>query len=162
MVNDLPSSSPAPLTALAEPRMGEFLRAERCAHLATADRSGVPHNVPLCFWFEGTAFYFVIDEKPKRAGWRELKRMRNIAANPRVALVIDHYEEDWGGLAFVLVHGRARIVEDGHEYMAALRGLRDKYAQYRTMEMSPDANPIVRIDPRRVHVWGARFKGIGA
>jgi coenzyme F420-0:L-glutamate ligase/coenzyme F420-1:gamma-L-glutamate ligase len=146
--------------SLDDPRVREFLKLARIAHLATADAHGAPHNVPLCFWFDDAArFYFVVDEKPKRAGGLGIKRMRNIAANPRVALVVDHYEEDWQSLAYVLIHGDARvIVEDDHEYLLALRNLRDKYPQYRTMALSPEKNPIVRIEALRTHVWGKRFQ----
>ena len=131
----------------------------RIAHLATADTHGAPHNIPLCFWFDGDAhFYFAVDEKPTRATGTAIKRMRNIAENPRVALVVDEYGEDWSALAYVLVHGEAAVVEDQDEYLLALRNLRDKYPQYRTMALSPERNPIVRIETRRVHVWGDRFR----
>ena len=142
---------------LMEPRVREFVAAARVARLATAGAEAAPHNVPLCFWFDGERFYFAIDEKPKRARGTRLKRMRNIAGNPRVALLVDHYEEDWDALAYVLIHGVAHVVEEPTEYMLALRNLRDKYRQYRAMTLSPERNPIVRIDPERVHVWGARF-----
>lgn len=143
---------------LSEPHVLKFVSTARVAHLATVGPDGTPHNVPLCFWFDGTNFYFAIDEKPKRKTGLELKRMRNIASNPRVALIIDHYEEDWASLAYVLVHGRARVVEDPGEYMLALRFLRDKYPQYRAMALSPENNPMVKIEPERIHAWGARFK----
>jgi PPOX class probable F420-dependent enzyme len=147
-------------TALDDASVREFLRLARIAHLATVDAGGAPHNVPLCFWFDdATRFYFIIDEKPKRVPTGGIKRMRNIAENPRVALMVDHYEEDWAFLAYVLIHGEARIVvEDDNEYLLALRHLRDKYPQYRTMALSSDKNPIVRIEARRVHVWGERFR----
>src|SRR5579863_7814331 len=104
------------LPALDDPRVRDFLTLARVAHLATADSTGNPHNVPVCFWFDGTRrFYFAIDEKPKRVGGVAIKRMRNIAANPRVALVVDEYAEDWTSLAYVLVHGTAAIVEDQDE-----------------------------------------------
>jgi len=146
------------VAALRDLRVLEFIAGARIARLATADASGAPHNVPLCYWFDGERVYFAIDEKPKRQIGTRIKRMRNIAENPRVALLIDHYEADWSQLAYVLIHGAARVVEDPKEYMAALRGLRDKYLQYRRMTLSPERNPIVKIEPHRVHPWGARFK----
>ncbi len=147
-----------PMDLLSDPRVRDFLRGARLAHLATADRAGVPHNVPVCFWFDGARFYFAVDEKPKRGV--KLKRMRNIAENPRVALIIDHYEEDWAQLAYVLVRGTAQIVEDPEEYLLAFRALRDKYVQYRATMLSPEKNPIVRIESEHVHLWGARFGAI--
>ncbi len=146
-----------PTQALSESAVRQFLTFARLGHLATVDPTGAPHNVPVCFWFDGTHFYFAIDEKPKRARGMALRRMRNIAANPRVALVIDHYEEHWKNLGYVLVHGRASVVDDREEYLLALRSLRDKYPQYRAMALSMELNPVVRIDPERVHVWGERF-----
>jgi PPOX class probable F420-dependent enzyme len=146
------------LAPLAHPHVREFVAAARLAHLATADASGAPHNVPLCYWFDGEHIYFAIDEKPKRQTGLALKRMRNIAENPRVAVVIDHYEEDWSQLAYVLIRGHARVVEDPEEYLVALRHLRDKYLLYRGMSMTPEKNPIVKIEPESVHAWGARFK----
>ena len=149
---------PNDLAPLADPHVREFVTAARLAHLATADADGAPHNVPLCYWFDGERIYFAIDEKPKRATGLALKRMRNIAVNPRVSVVIDHYEEDWSQLAFVMIRGHAQVVEDPQEYMVAMRNLRDKYVQYRGMSMTPEKNPIVKIEPESVHVWGARFK----
>ncbi len=146
------------LALLMNPTVRNFVMGARVARLATADQSGAPHNVPLCYWFDGARIYFVIDEKPKRQPGIKIKRMRNIAENPRVAVVIDFYEEDWTQLGYVLIQGRARVVDDQKEYMLALRNLRDKYGQYRGMALSPEKNPIVKIEPEHVHAWGERFK----
>jgi PPOX class probable F420-dependent enzyme len=147
------------LSSLSDTRVAEFLRLARLGHLATASRAAVPHNVPICFWFDGaTRFYFIVDEKPKRVSGVGLKRIRNISENPRVALIIDHYEEDWTCLAYVLIHGSAQLVDDPQEYVLALRNLRDKYSQYRAMLLSVERNPMVRIEAERVHCWGQRFK----
>jgi len=146
------------LERLTEPAIREFIESARIAHLATASGAGEPHNIPLCFWFDGASFYFVIDEKPKRKTGTGIKRMKNIAENPRVALVIDHYDEDWNRLAYVLVHGEARIVDDEAEYALAIQHLRHKYSQYHAMLLTRENNPAVRIEPLRVHAWGARFK----
>jgi len=149
-------------TNVLDARVLEFLRNARAGHLATASAAGVPHNVPLCFWFDlASRFYCVIDEKPKSRTGVALKRMRNIAENPRVALVIDHYEEDWAALAYVLVHGEAAVVDDANEYLLAIRNLRDKYPQYRDMTLTPERNPVVRIEARRMHPWGERFRTNG-
>ena len=139
---------------LFEKPVRDFISAAQIAHLATVSGAGEPHNVPLCFSFVAGCFYFVVDEKPKRQTGTQIKRMRNIAANPRVALLIDHYEDDWKRLAYVLVHGIAKIVQEDSEYSKAVENLRQKYLQYRQMPLSPEQNPVVRIDPERVVVWG--------
>ncbi|HEY1298453.1 MAG TPA: pyridoxamine 5'-phosphate oxidase family protein, partial [Chloroflexota bacterium] len=42
-----------------------FLERQRVAHLATADASGAPHVVPICFALLAETLYIAIDEKPK-------------------------------------------------------------------------------------------------
>jgi len=72
----------------------QFLARQRLAHLATADASGAPHVVPICFVVLGDIIYVAIDEKPKLRTYTRLRRLRNIAENPRVAIVADVYNED--------------------------------------------------------------------
>jgi PPOX class probable F420-dependent enzyme len=129
-----------------------LIRAARVAHLATADAAGQPLAIPICFAFDGKEFFSPIDEKPKRAAPRELKRVRNILDNPQVSLVIDHYDEDWTRLAYVLIAGRARILNAGMKHRKAVRLLRRKYPQYRSMAIHE--RPMIVIKPNRVITWG--------
>jgi PPOX class probable F420-dependent enzyme len=122
------------------------------ARLATADASGAPHVIPVCFAYDGGRFYSVLDRKPKRTSLSRLKRVRNILSNPRVALVLDHYEDDWSRLWYVLVTGTAELLRSGQEHSLAIRVLRDKYAQYRDMDI--DRNPVIRVIPDKVTCWG--------
>lgn len=132
-----------------------FLARHRVAHLATADAAGVPHVVPVCFAVSGGRVYFVVDDKPKHPGGRALKRMRNIAENPAVALVADDWSENWRRLAFLLVRGPAAVVTDARERRRALRALRARYPQYRAMTLDGPAHPVVGITPAHVHLWRA-------
>ena len=131
-----------------------FLRSARVAHLATADKSGQPHVIPICFVCDGKHFFSPIDEKPKRAAPTKLKRLQNIRENPQVALIIDRYDEDWRKLAYVLIFGKARILQSGEKHRQAVKLLRRKYPQYRRMAI--DARPMIVITPKRVANWGAR------
>ena len=130
-----------------------LIRSARVAHLATADASGMPHVVPICFAFDGNDFYSPIDEKPKRTVAIKLKRLRNIEENPQVSVVIDRYEENWSKLAYVLVFGQARVLVSGAKHRKAVTLLRRKYPQYRTMRI--DRLPMILIRPTRVTSWGA-------
>src|SRR6266436_3041932 len=89
------------------------------AHLATADRRAVPHVVPVCFAIRERTLYITIDEKPKRRPGTALKRLRNIAENPAVAVVVDRYDEDWTRLGWVMLRGHADILNEGTEHRAA-------------------------------------------
>ena len=129
----------------------QALSTARTGHLATADAKGVPHVVPICFAFDGRRIYSPLDQKPKRTYLRRLKRVRNILDNPSVALVVDHYEEDWRKLWYILVSGGAEILESGPEQSAAIALLREKYAQYRGMDI--EENPVIGITPDSVVYW---------
>jgi PPOX class probable F420-dependent enzyme len=124
------------------------------ARLATASDTGQPHVIPFCYAFDGTSLYFIVDEKPKRQTGKPLKRIRNILANPQVAVVIDDYADDWTQLAYVLITGRAVIVEQEEEHTRALGLLRERYPQYREMPLAFPHNTMVRIMPTKVIAWG--------
>jgi PPOX class probable F420-dependent enzyme len=129
-----------------------LIRSARVAHLATADARGQPHVIPICFVFDGNYFYSPIDEKPKRTAPQKLKRIRNILENPQVSLVIDHYDEDWRKLAYLLLFGKARVLLSGVKHRNAVRLLRRKYRQYRSMAI--ERRPVICISPTRLRAWG--------
>ena len=134
------------------PEQARFLSSRRVGRLATATADGRPHVVPVCYAFDGTFLYTPIDEKPKRVGAGELRRIRNLRENPRVSLVVDDYDEDWSKLGFVIVQGRAEIVERGDERSEALALLREKYPQYRAMAL--EERPLLVIEAESVAAWG--------
>ena len=131
-----------------------FLVRQRVARLATADAAGKPHAVPVCFAFARSSIFIALDEKPKKVPASNLKRVRNILENPEVALTADRYAEDWSLLAFVMVRGRAELLEpDNEEHASAVRLLRGKYHQYETMRI--EENPVIAIRPEKAVSWGA-------
>ena len=117
------------------------------ARLATSGPDG-PHLVPVCFAVAGDLVYFAVDRKPKSG--RPLKRLANIAADPRVSLLVDHYEDDWTRLWWVRADGRARVLDDPR---SALSLLLDKYGQYRR---EPPPGPVVEIAVERWSGWSFR------
>jgi len=131
-----------------------FLRQARVAHLATASPAGEPHVIPVCFAFDGTHLFTAIDAKPKRVPLGRLRRVRNLRDNPRVSLVVDAYEEDWGRLRYVLIAGRGQVLDEGAERERGLGLLRKKYPQYRAMP-ELGRGPVIRITPDRVVSWRA-------
>lgn len=136
-----------------EPVERRYLDAARIARLATADADGRPHVVPVCFTRRGDVLVSALDEKPKRVDPGDLRRFRNLRANPRAALVVDHYTENWDELGWVQVRGTADILEpsDG-AHQPGVTALREKYEQYMTHEL--DARPLIQIEPGSVTSWG--------
>src|ERR1700680_709264 len=96
---------------LTEPQR-RFLEASRVGHLATADAQGAPHLIPVCYAAKGETLYITVDEKPKRRDI-PLKRVRNIEDNPKVAFVVDRYDEDWSRLGWVMLRGSAESLGSG-------------------------------------------------
>jgi PPOX class probable F420-dependent enzyme len=136
-----------------EPKVADFITRRRVARLATSDAAGVPHVVPVCYAFDGERVYTALDMKPKRVEALRLKRVRNIAENPAVALVIDDYSEDWSALAYVLIRGNAALLDSGAEREIAESMLRAKYPQYQ--RMLPHGAPVLRVTVESVVSWGA-------
>jgi PPOX class probable F420-dependent enzyme len=132
-------------------RHRRFLAARRVGHLATADRNASPHVVPVCYAVAEATLYITIDEKPKRTD-RPLQRVRNILANPSVAVVVDRYDEDWKKLGWVMLRGHADILTDGVEHQEAQALLRSRYKQLRAMRI--EQFPVIAVRIKRATGWG--------
>ena len=128
------------------------LRLARVARMATADSAGRPHLVPICFVFDGMRLYSALDRKPKRSAPSRLKRVRNILSNSHVAVMVDHYEEEWDRLWYLLVSGTARLAPEGEDRTRAIHLLKEKYPQYRGMDI--DEAPVIEISPDGAVSWG--------
>ncbi|HTX45601.1 MAG TPA: TIGR03668 family PPOX class F420-dependent oxidoreductase [Solirubrobacteraceae bacterium] len=122
----------------------------RVARLATADAEGRPHIVPIVFALDGDRIYSVVDQKPKRT--TQLRRLRNITENPQVALLVDHYEDDWDALWWVRADGHARLLDPDHDDLEARRAielLRARHPQQRA------TGAVLAIDVERWSGWNA-------
>src|ERR687886_1954355 len=114
--------------------------AARVARLATADASGRPHLVPIVFAVAGDEVYSAVDAKPKRT--TALRRLANVRANPRVALLADRYDDaDWDALWWVRADGAGRVLEpEEPRARDAVALLVERYAQYRA---APPRGPVL-------------------
>lgn len=129
----------------------ELLRTARVGRLATATGDGRPLVIPVCYAFEDTHLYSAVDAKPKRT--RDLRRLRNIAENPQVSLVVDEYDEEWARLRYVIVEGQAALLTGGEVFGRAVDLLRGKYPQYRAMGLDRAAGVVIAIAPARFLSW---------
>lgn len=130
-----------------------FISEQRVARLATVDASGQPSVVPIVYAFDGATLFTPLDAKPKRVTTSQLQRVRNIQVNPRVAVIIDSYSEDWRQLAWVHVRGQARIIASGDDYAAGIALLGAKYPQYERMPLA--SRPLIVIEPTSIRSWRA-------
>jgi PPOX class probable F420-dependent enzyme len=128
----------------------ERFAAARVARLATADAAGRPHLVPVVFAVDGDRVYLAVDAKPKRT--TALRRLRNVAENPSVALLVDHYDDaDWGALWWVRAEGRGRVLNPAvdEEARRAVELLRARYPQQRVV------GAVLAVDVSRWSGWSA-------
>ena len=140
-------------------RARRFLDAARVARLTTVSAEGEPYPVPISFATVEEAaslrLYTVVDEKPKRTldPNRRLRRVRNVEATGRAAVIVDHYEDDWTRLGWVQLRGSAHLVTDTTEHGAALAALRARYPQYEAMQLEESA--LLRLDVEHASEWWA-------
>lgn len=125
-------------------------RSASVARLATIEPDGLIQLVPIVFAVEGATLYTAVDHKPKRS--RRLRRIENARARPDVTVLIDHYDDDWGELWWVMLRGHARVLDTGAEAERALDLLVEKYEQYR--DRRPGL-PVLAIDVRESRGWQA-------
>src|SRR5262245_47332885 len=130
-----------------------FISESRVGRLGTADASGQPLVVPICYAWDGGALFSAIDAKPKTRAVESLKRIRNIRENPKVSVVIDHYDEDWCALRYVIIQGQARLLTGGADFSHGADLLLAKYPQYRAMGLGRDAGLMIKVEPSKVTHW---------
>lgn len=124
--------------------------AARVGRLSTADPSGRPHIVPVVFAVVGDLVWIAVDHKPKTS--RDLRRLRNIRANPAVSLLVDHYEEDWTALWWARADGTATVIDDPAAMAAPIDHLVAKYEQYQAIR--PEG-PVIEVTVTRWSGWEA-------
>jgi PPOX class probable F420-dependent enzyme len=122
--------------------------AARVARLATTAEGGQPHVVPVVFGLADGVIYTAVDGKPKSG--QRLRRLANIEANPRVSVLVDHYDEDWSQLWWVRADGTAVIHRDGAVFHRAIAILRAKYPQYQLFSLD---GPVIAIAVERWRSW---------
>lgn len=117
--------------------------------LGLLDKEGAPRVLPVTFAVAEGRIWSAIDQKPKRAG--EPARLRFLRREPRAALTLDRYSDEWEELAWVQVLGRVEIV-DATEGSVGIEALRGKYEPYR--DQAPPG-PLLALRPERYLWWRA-------
>jgi PPOX class probable F420-dependent enzyme len=136
----------------------EVLAGARRAVLATIAADGRPRLVPICFVLDPDrpVLWSPLDEKPKRTEVHGLARVRDVLRDPRVAVLVDTWDEDWSRLGWLRFDGTASLVEPGadtSEHAAVVAALREKYLPYGTQDLP--GRPLIRIELERTASWSA-------
>jgi PPOX class probable F420-dependent enzyme len=127
-------------------KVEQFVALERVCRVATSGAAGMPHVVPVCHALGGGRLYI---------GSGKGRKVKNLAENPQVTVVVDVYSDAWSLLRGVMIQGRARLVRSGPAFRRGRDLLYRKYPQYaREAALSPSDSVIVEITPTRVFTWG--------
>lgn len=128
----------------------ERFAAAPAAVLATVNSDGGPHLVPVVFAVHHDVVYTAVDAKRKST--RQLRRLANIEADPRVCLIVDHYADDWTQLWWVRADGVAEIHHSGDQMATGYSLLRQKYPQYERIALD---GPVISVAVHRWSSWEA-------
>ena len=120
------------------------------AHLATVRPDGRPHVVPMVFALVDDTVYSAVDAKPKRS--QRLQRVTNVRENPRCALLVDHYDDDWRRLWWVRADGRCDVVEEPSLTHPGIEALVQRFRQYID---DPPAGPLLVVSVQQWTGWAA-------
>ncbi len=124
-----------------------FIRSQRVARVATVGRDGTPHNVPVCTVAASGRIYFATE--------KDARKVRDLRTNPHVALVFDHYSENWQRLAGAMIVGTAAIMDQGAAFRRARQALYRKFKSYaRVAPIEEGESVIVCVTPTGSFSWG--------
>ncbi len=128
-----------------------LIKEAKVARLATVDQKLHPYVIPVVFVFHENSFFIPLDEKTKTVNSRNLKRVKNIEKNPNVTLLIDKYQNNWKKLFFLMIHGKAKMIDGNNKLMDKIHKLLiSKYPQYKKIGIG---NSCITINPTKVTFW---------
>jgi len=119
----------------------KLIKSAEIGYLATASPNLQPYVTPAVLIIERDTIYVPLDSKPKTVNYRQLKRVKNVLQNPKVAFLVEHYENDWSRLWFVMLTGFANLVIQNEDLNTnkEIRKVRslflEKYIQYNQVEI---------------------------
>jgi PPOX class probable F420-dependent enzyme len=142
-----------------DPRqLSHLLHVWPVARLASVGPAGQPHLVPVVFVALDGAIYSPIDGKPKRGGM--LQRMRNVAREESVSLLLDEYDDDWDLLWWVRIDAKADVVTHAepapHSFAQIVDALHAKYRQYDSVDVFKGQPTLLRLRPTRHNAWSVQ------
>jgi PPOX class probable F420-dependent enzyme len=130
-------------------KLSKLIGRERVCRVATAGADGAPHLVPVCHVLAGGKIYFGSD--------KNARKVANLRENPRIALTVDLYSEDWSELKGVMVVGTVTLIERGPRFKQARARLYEKYPQYpEEAALGASDSTIVEVTPTSVFAWGLK------
>ena len=136
--------------------MLKLVKSAKVAHLATAASNLQPYVTPVVFVVDNNYIFIPLDHKPKTVSFKDLKRVKNIQENSRVAFLVDNYKDNWQALWFIMLIGRAYLVEPQeiskykNEFNKIPNLIEKKYVQYSKVGIGES---FVKIEVQNGFYW---------
>ena len=128
-------------------KIAQLIERERVCRVATVNPEGLPHLVPVCAVVADGRIYFGSGD--------DARKVKNLQANPRIAVTVDLYSDDWAHIKGVLVQGQAKLIERGPRFRKIRTLLYRKYPQYPTDAAIEESDSVVvEVTPSAVFSWG--------
>ena len=128
-------------------KVAQLIERERVCRVATANREGVPHLVPVCAVLADGRIYFGSGD--------DARKVKNLEANPRIAVTVDLYSDDWAHIKGVMVQGQAKLIARGPRFRKIRTLLYRKYPQYASDAAIEESDSVViEVTPTAVFTWG--------
>ncbi|HSA98189.1 MAG TPA: pyridoxamine 5'-phosphate oxidase family protein [Candidatus Nitrosotenuis sp.] len=128
-------------------KKAKFLKEQKILRLATVDRSGNPHLVPVWYDYTGAKFHIGTNTKTKKA--------KNIQKNSKVCFCVD--DGVWSPIHGVMGNGSAKLIlQEGTVKKIAKKillryfeNLEDESAK----QLLDNTNCIIEIVPSKITTW---------
>jgi PPOX class probable F420-dependent enzyme len=128
-------------------KVAQLIERERVCRVSTVNPEGMPHLVPVCSVLADGRIYF--------GSGNDARKVKNLEANPHIAVTVDLYSDDWAHLKGVMVQGTARLIGRGPRFRKIRTLLYRKYPQYETDAAIDESDSVVvEVTPQAVFTWG--------
>ena len=128
-------------------KVAQLIERERVCRVSTVNPEGMPHLVPVCSVLADGRIYF--------GSGNDARKVKNLEANPHIAVTVDLYTDDWAHLKGVMVQGTARLIGRGPRFRKIRTLLYRKYPQYETDAAIDESDSVVvEVTPQAVFTWG--------
>ena len=128
-------------------RKNEFLESQKILRLATVDKKGVPHIVPVWYLYKSGKFYVGTNTLTKKA--------RNISKNPKVSFCVDSGVRS--PIFGIMGTGTAKTILDKNRVSLLAKKILLRYFKNMNnasaQEILSQTDCIIEVIPQKITIW---------
>ena len=129
-------------------KQDDFLKTQKLLRLATIDKNGVPHIVPVWYLYSQKKFYIGTNTRTEK--------VKNLKKNKRVSFCVDvgvHSPQIYG----MMGKGNAKLILEKNKVSSIAKKILKRY--FKTLEnklakeLLDDTDCIIEISPKKLSIW---------